>query len=328
MKKISQQYKVGIIGCGMIAGYFDDPQAPGIETHAKAYFHSGETPQLGFWDPNRAKSEVISKKFAGQAFASFEDLVRDFDPDVISICSPDDFHTNQLLKLLQNSPQNLKLIFLEKPLCTKAMDLEKILSVYKNAKIPVIVNHSRRFDRSHQNIANLIRQGSFGKLIACHVEYYGGWTHLGIHAVDFLRMCFGDDISFTSATELCDSRYENDPTLNVEGTINGQHLLFQGNDETHYQILEFKFKFEKGMIKINDFGNEVLVYRKTVNVEGERVLEIDEKASFRGRKNSMERAIAVIFSFLKSGSLIDLEQYSLEEAAKSMRLLWSVPEKK
>ncbi len=62
-------------------------------------------------------------------------------------------------------------------------------------------------------------------------------------------------------------------------------------DERYYQLFEFDLKFERGRVKIEDFGSRVRYEEVTINHMGERVLvERDLDISLYG-SSPMESAV-------------------------------------
>lgn len=69
---------------------------------------------------------------------------------------------------------------------------EELATVRRLAgKAPVchlLLNHSRRFDQGHRQLAAMIAEGEMGEVLLARVSYSGGWLANGSHAVDTLRM--------------------------------------------------------------------------------------------------------------------------------------------
>ena len=84
---------------------------------------------------------------------SFNDLSEiDFKShsfDVISICSPSNLHYKHLKQSLAFRP---KLIFCEKPLCLSLNESIEIVDECKNNSTKLVVNYSRRFDRTLETL--------------------------------------------------------------------------------------------------------------------------------------------------------------------------------
>jgi predicted dehydrogenase len=310
-----------LVGCGMIAGCYEDFLRPEVYSHAKGYLrHKGFAP-LGFVDSDPARADLLATKASGMSFANIEELLSKFRPDVVSVCVPDDLHF-QTLEALMLSPCRPRLIFAEKPVCDTRKQLDQILDYQARYSIPVVVNHSRRFDVMHTRIRGLLTAGDFGRPMRIHVDYYGGWKHLGVHAVDILQYFFNTPMKISGAEYYCHSKYPDDPTLNVNATLAGAPVCFAGFPEACYQILDINIQCERGQIKLTDFGKRVEVLGKTVNAELESVLVAVPGWSNAGMQSPMLKAIEVIADYLAHGNRDILEPYGLEQASMTMNTIW------
>lgn len=320
---MSNEYSAAIVGCGMIAGQFQDRTDLHTYSHAKALFQHPQFKHIGYFDTNAESSTNLAKKFPGISFGSLDEMVTEMQPDLVSICSPDDCHYQQIIELLEHK-YCPKIIFVEKPVCSNEAELADIISRLKsNPAVKLFVNHSRRFDRSHSQLAKSISAGEFGQFNFCNVNYYGGWQHNGIHVVDFLHACFADEIIVDSINFACSSKYIDDPTLNIQGRLAGGDIVFKGHDERFYQVTEIDLFFSEGRAVISDFGMKIETYRKVINTENERVLELVH-TSKECMKNQMENAYSRMALYLDSSKLNDLSEVSIETAANVMHNIWSI----
>lgn len=85
-------YKAAIIGCGMIAGRFEDFSVPRTYSHAKAYRKNSAIGDLAFYDPDAGRASELAAKTSGRDFATLSEIMADFRPDIVSVCTPDNLH--------------------------------------------------------------------------------------------------------------------------------------------------------------------------------------------------------------------------------------------
>ena len=319
-------YKAAIIGCGMIAGRFEDFSTSRTYSHAKAYRKNGAIGKLAFFDPDANRARELSAKSGGQAFAAISEIMVDFQPDIVSVCTPDNFHFSTV-ELLMRCAFLPKVIFVEKPVCHDRHELARLIEMERTSGIRIIVNHSRRFDVAHQRLKALLSSGDLGPLVRVHVDYYGGWRHLGVHIIDILQYMLGTLIEIDRVEYYCESKYSDDPTLNIKGHIGNASLSLVGFLENYYQILDMSIMCQRGQIKITDFGNCIEVFRKTVNAEQENVLVRDQAASGVGMRDCISNAIRLICNYLDSGDQSIIEPYGLDEAQNTMNTIWKGTEK-
>ena len=313
--------KAGVIGCGFIAGRHEDFAMLETYSHAKAYRRNPAIERLALVDRSRAHAEALAVKANGNVFDTAEEMLVQFEPDVVSICTPDDDHARTLAALMMH-PKAPRLIFCEKPVCRRHDELAQLCDLERRGRTRVIVNHTRRFDPAHQALKTLINGSSLGALIHGHIDYYGGWRHLGVHVVDLLQFLFSKPFEPHEVAYCCPSRYADDPTLHVLGTIGGAKLRMTGFPEKYFQILDISLLFERGQIRLTDFGQTIEVLRQTVNAAAERVLVRDAVASGRGLREPIVHAVALITRYLETGDGALLESYGLAEAGRTMETLW------
>lgn len=313
--------KAAILGCGMIAGRYEDFASPRTYSHAKAYAENDAFEQLALYDRNSDNARLLASKTPAVLFETPSELLSSFQPDVVSICTPDDDHAASI-EMLMTSDQAPALVFCEKPVCRTRTEFERIWRLERTGRSRVMVNHSRRFDPAHQALKRRIAGGEFGALVQAHVTYYGGWCHLGVHIVDILQFLFDEKFVPRDVAYCCASRYPDDPTLDVSGTLGRASVRMSGFPESYFQIVDIALLLERGMIRNSDFGQQIEVYRKTVNAEKENVLVRDDAASGPGMIGTMSNAIAVAARYINERDPRVIEPYGLAQAGITMDTLW------
>jgi predicted dehydrogenase len=317
-------FSVAIVGCGMIAGRFQSPDDSATYSHAKAILENEAFGEIGFYDHHPERAVEMATKYAGRAFNSIEEMVSAILPSVLVICSSDSAHFEQVKELLE-SPDCPQVLFVEKPICTMPEQLKILQSLAKKrTDVKIFVNHSRRFDQRHQEVATMIRDGRFGRLDFTRIDYYGGWKHNGVHLVDFLSLCFDSDIIVENAYYACESRYQGDETIHIEGSMDGIGISFRGHEESFYQVTEIDLFFEQGRVLITDFGMRFDVFSKGINNEQENVLFIDEHHSGKAMYRQISTAYEELSQYLSGHRSEILEGVTIESAANIMKRLWKI----
>lgn len=323
-----------VIGCGLIGGRLEDPRSPRTYSHAKAYRLSGAFDRIVCCDPLLERAQATAARVGGQAYASLDALLAAETLDAASICVPDNEHA-AVAERLMTAPRPPRALLMEKPVCADESQLARLAALERGGGGRIIVNHSRRFDPAHRRIAELARSGGLGRLIRGRIDYYGGWRHLGVHAVDYLHFMFGLSCRPAAMAAGAASRFPDDPSLDATLEIGGATVRLEGWDEAHYQIFDWSLLFELGQIRLTDFGRRVEVLRPAVNAEGERELMVDPAFSGAGMVDPIRAAVARLAAFLDGtalggtalggtafGGAETLDDVGLEEAARTMRVLW------
>lgn len=247
----NKKYKAVIVGAGRIAAGFDGPKSKHVLTHAHAYRQSSQVELIGFFDIDAARAGAAAKKWSCQAFADLDTMCEEVNPDIVSICVPDQQHYSTLLKISQHHP---RIVICEKPLTTDNSDTKKIIKLYHRERIPILVNFSRRFDATVQKIRTDLRSGVYGKVLASTALYTKGVLHNGSHLIDLARYLFGEATTIRSLYQVRD--YEG-----TDATV-GAFLSFEkcpqffmvAGDERAYSVFEIDILCEKKRLKLLDFG--------------------------------------------------------------------------
>ena len=314
-------FKAGIVGCGFIAGAFDDPKGPGVQSHAKAFRRNRAFSELGFVDRDPRRARTLASRYSGRAFASVDAMLSGLKPDVVSVCVPDGAHFAVLKRVLEHADRP-RVVFAEKPVCRDARELAVLRRLEARTGAAVLVNHTRRFDKAHRRVRELVRSGTLGALIGGHADYYGGFRHLGVHLVDFLQFAFDRRFTAEGLRYRCASKYADDPTLDGALRAGRAAITLSGVPEKNYQIFDLSLLFEKGQVRITDFGGRIDVLRKTVNAAGENVLAPDARLSGPGLDSPLAEAARVIAAYLRKEDRSLIADFGLAEAAKTMDTLW------
>lgn len=189
------KYKCAVIGCGSVGALkddkFDRPGGDAILTHCHAYTEHPQTELVAVCDVDFDKAKQASTKWNCPFYADSRDiplLLTQEQPDIISICTPDETHLDALLEVC-NIKYEPKLIIMEKPLGTGLEQVENIVLHCKEMGVPLLINYTRRFDSVHQQVKRELE----GKEIYHARFVYGrGLVRDGCHAVDLARYWFGD----------------------------------------------------------------------------------------------------------------------------------------
>ncbi len=203
----ARELGVGIIGAGFMG-----------RTHTFDYLTMGffyEEPAVrirlvGICDADIRKAERHGEEFGFPiATADYRELVRRNDIDIIDVCTPTLFHSEQILAAVDAG----KHVYVDKPLCMSAREAEEILRTAAGTPVVKQVAYHYRFYPGMMKTKMLIDEGFLGKPISFRVEYYHassldpkkamGWKQdrkmggggvlieMGCHAIDLVCSFFG-----------------------------------------------------------------------------------------------------------------------------------------
>ena len=276
-------YKALIIGAGQIAGGYDNPDDKAILTHAHAYIENPNVGLLGFYDVNYEAAEKMAEKWGVNAFK--EPVLA----DIISICVPDEFHTKMVLEAEKLNP---KLIFLEKPVCRDLKDI----GILKESKTPILVNYSRSFCKSFQELSKRIKSNEFGKYQSGFGYYGKGFTHNGSHMINLLNLLIGDIESVEFKSEIKDFYEDDSSKLAILNFKTGGRFIMNPVDCRNYTVFELDLIFENVRIKILNSGCKIEIYKaqESKKFKGYKMLELSEEINTDldfALKNAVENVV-------------------------------------
>lgn len=319
-------WRVGIVGCGRIAGCKDRPRATGpIGTHAQAYHrHPGFQLAAVYSLPPEEARRFGEIWGAPRIYPSLESMLGEAGLDVISICSPDACHFSQAREILA-SPGRVKALLIEKPVCLTAAELDGLMDLSRQSGVAVAVNHARRFDAGHRRAAEVIRSGQLGPLVRGRAVYYGGWLHNGVHLIDVIRMLFPEKVRVVAATAAPTGK-PGDPDLEVQLAVGEAPVTVESFDESYYQLFEMEFLCQRGRLRFLDFGSQIHWEQVEVNHIGERELKPRPDSPWPGLVSPLYAAVEALDAELRGQSVFSALGVDLATARETMSILWQAGE--
>jgi predicted dehydrogenase len=244
-----------IIGCGNIAGRFDEMRDAGAPplTHAGAYRAHGGFRIAACIDPDAARRSSFQSHWGIETgAASWDDLgATPSDFDVISICSPTASHATDLEEAMALRPQ---LVFAEKPVTGTANETANWVDRYTEAGICLAVNHTRRWAPDVTELAAQIRADQHGAVRSASAIYTKGIGNNGSHVVDLLQNLLGDLHLVQSGEPLWDF-WDEDPSVPaLLRTSTGIPVTLNIGHAADYALFEIRIVTETGTIEMLDGG--------------------------------------------------------------------------
>lgn len=255
--------KTAIIGCGNIAGGYDEGKnGEGVFSHAGAYKLFPEIEITAAYDPDKSRLEKFSKYWnVKNSFNSVDELLK-WNYDVVSLCTPDNTHGEYLKKIIDSGCT--KYIWAEKPFTNSYESAEQILNSAKSRKIGLWLSNQRRWEKAHMYVKNLIFEGAIGDIIHINGYYVKGITHIGCTMVDTIRFLCGDVNWCRAFAPFDEGSYGDDHSMRaVLGLSDDISACITGCDkkEYTYSVFELDIIASKGRIKIEENGDLISIYK-------------------------------------------------------------------
>src|SRR5262245_11204969 len=115
--------RVVIVGCGRIAGGYNDRGGPVI-THAAAYRQRGAA-LVGCCDTDSERAQRFAQRWRVQASGGdLKTILERTEPHVVSVCTPPEGRTTILETVL--ATRSVRAVLVEKPIAAKASEAEQV----------------------------------------------------------------------------------------------------------------------------------------------------------------------------------------------------------
>lgn len=235
--------RFGIIGCGMISS-----------VHAGAVRAIDSAELVGACDMNIDRCRTFAAEYGIAAYDSYEALLSDKNIDAVCICTPSGSHAANAVQAAEAG----KHIVIEKPMALTADSADEIISACRKNNVTGTVISQLRYSADVTKVRDAVNDGSFGKLVSCHLEmryyrtqaYYDGsswrgtWAmdgggalmNQGIHGIDAMSYIMGGIASVSGVIKTICRRIEVEDTAaaavcfknGAVGTINGSVATYPG----------------------------------------------------------------------------------------------------
>lgn len=247
--------RVLIVGCGNIAGGFDQGRPPRDSpyTHAGAYTRDVRFNLTACVEPDdKRRGEFMDAWDLPSSFRSInEALGIGCQFDVISICSPTSCHADDLEMVLRFKP---KLIFCEKPMTTSVAETERLAGECGKLNVLLAVNYTRRWDPDIAKLQADMQAGRWGQLRSVVGCYNKGMLNNGSHMLDLLHLLVGS-MEIVKVGKPIHDFFSDDPTIPVwlEGPQGVPVHLVCGH-AADYAIFELQLVFSHGVLTMEEGG--------------------------------------------------------------------------
>lgn len=131
------------------------------------------------------------------------DVINDPEVDAVWICSPSQFHAEQIKACAANK----KHVFCEKPIATELTETVEAINACNEAGVKLMIGLQRRFDQNFKRVQEAVQKREVGEPImiklcsrdpapppASYVKGGGGiFADMAVHDLDMSRFLAGDD---------------------------------------------------------------------------------------------------------------------------------------
>lgn len=241
-----------LIGCGRIAGGYDEGRADAIvRTHAKAFSSVPGFRLAACVEPDRERREAFMATWSvPHGVDTLADLTGSHFA-VACVCGPTETHAAHLWQLLD---MEVDLVFCEKPLTGDYAAAARLVAAYAARGRPLVVNYLRRFDPAMTALRHDMASGRLGRLQSAMGLYTKGVLNNGSHMVDLLHYLLGPLAPVRVDGAVMDY-LPADPTLDcLLKTGDGATVRMVGLDRNAFTIFELDLLFDHERVRLVDSG--------------------------------------------------------------------------
>ena len=239
--------RCAIIWTGNIAWLYDVLNPNSIFTHAWAIKKNPLLNLEAAYNPIKKDLNLFLKHYKIESvFTDFEKFLNYIDNfDIVSICSPTEFHFEQLKKLINS---NVKIIIVEKPPVLNLEEFNQIIKKNKKKKKQIIVNITRHYDNTYKKVANEY-VWKLWKITYIKCNYEKWFFHNCIHFLDLMNHFLYLNFNKVKIIDKYET-YKNDISWDIRlysWDIVCDCINF---NKSKYTIFEIEIFFEKWKISI------------------------------------------------------------------------------
>ncbi|MFC1525177.1 Gfo/Idh/MocA family protein [Candidatus Latescibacterota bacterium] len=190
-------YRVGVIGCGRMAGTIDDeipythPDFLLPYGHANGYAAVPETKLVAAADIDAEKRDTWCERFGVTSrYDDYRDMIRAEELDIVSITT----HANvRAAPLVFAAEAGVRGIYAEKALCVTATELDAIRGACQRCETHLVYGAMRRYWAGFEQAREFVDSGVLGERRAVLLGATGGAAfHTHSHFIDAAEYLLGD----------------------------------------------------------------------------------------------------------------------------------------
>ncbi len=185
LNQANKNLRVGIIGCGYIAGEADDSgERLDIYTHAKAIKHHPQMHLAACCDTDDSKLQKFGDRWEVAArYKSYSEMLTSECLDIVVISTPTSTHYDIVFRVLEFP---IAAVFCEKPLAETRNQARMLVEKARQMNVALFVNFMRRWDSFYLECKNLLSNEGLGR-IETIVAYVDTALYMNaIHMIDIL----------------------------------------------------------------------------------------------------------------------------------------------
>lgn len=282
---------VGVIGVGAM-GY----------NHARVYYKLEEANLVAVSDVSERTLNKVAKKYDAKGFTDYEDLLKDHEIEVVSVCVPTTFHHDVVMEAIKHG----KHVLVEKPIAFTLKEAEDMIAAAKEAGVILATGHVERFNPAVQKAKELIENDVIGDIVSASAKRVGPFPprikdvgvtiDLAIHDLDVMNYLFDEDViqvygTMNSILEKCEFEDHAEIMINFKNESTG---ILEVNWLTPYKRRQIEITGTDGIISVDYIEQSIDVYGKfaqDIDIKHEEPLKEELRSFLNAVVNGTEPEI-------------------------------------
>jgi len=282
---------VGVIGVGAM-GY----------NHARVYYKLEEANLVAVSDVSERTLNKVAKKYDAKGFTDYEDLLKDSEIEVVSVCVPTTFHHDVVMEAIKHG----KHVLVEKPIAFTLKEAEDMIAAAKEAGVILATGHVERFNPAVQKAKELIDNDVIGDIVSASAKRVGPFPprikdvgvtiDLAIHDLDVMNYLFDEDViqvygTMNSILEKCEFEDHAEIMINFKNESTG---ILEVNWLTPYKRRQIEITGTDGIISVDYIEQSIDVYGKfaqDIDIKHEEPLKEELRSFLNAVVNETEPEI-------------------------------------
>jgi predicted dehydrogenase len=291
--------RVAVLGLGRVGFSFGKENRVQPASHVACYNALDSVDGIAVVDTDVKKLqpalESISKYNIG--YVNLKEMLLEFQPQVVSICTPTNTHHQMVLEVAKHSC--VKAIFLEKPIAQSLQEADEMIDACARKHIRLTVNYTRRWDHVYMKWCEHSLDLEISTMIGHHP---GPLLRTGTHMLDLFNWVMKDSPISVQAFGMPRENYITNDTnhdYNISGCIDYgdvEAVLVSGESKP-YVLFELDLFSDHGRVRLVDNGSRIEVYGKAPSIRYSGLNELHRTSdNFEGseRQNPLLNAVTEV----------------------------------
>ena len=256
--------------------------------HARVYYRLEEANLVAVSDVSERTLNKVCEKYDAKGYSDYEDLLKDPEIEVVSVCVPTTHHHDVVMKAIEYG----KHVLVEKPIAFSLEEAEEMIAAAKEKGVILGTGHVERFNPAVQKAKELIENDVIGDVVSASAKRVGPFPprikdvgvciDLAIHDLDVMYYLFNEDVEQvygTMSSILDKTDFEDHAEIMVSFT-NATGIL-EVNWLTPYKRREIEITGTDGIISVDYIEQSIEVFGKfaqDINIKHEEPLKEELKS--------------------------------------------------